>query len=61
MLSTSQIKGLSQNLNWPLQDILQNFDVDVIAMVQRHYRDTDDRLKQDNYRAVFINMLHAGG
>ena len=44
-IKNEKFQGHNQDLNWPLQDIAQNYDDDVNIMVWRQYREID-RIKE---------------
>ena len=58
--SSSTIKGQgpSEDLNIPLQDIVQNFDDDVIIMRWRQYHDTRKNMNNFKDCPISLNMLH---
>ena len=66
--SLDAIQERSQDLNWSLQDIVQNFDDNMIIMTLtsslwhwHHYRDTGKNMKNFKYCVISLNVVHTGG
>ena len=55
MYYTEFSQGRSQDLNQPLENIVQNFYDDVIIMTP------GKNMKNFKYCAISLNMLHTGG
>ena len=58
---TSDCQGRSQDLNQPLQNIVQNFDDDVIIMTLTSLFDTGEEHENFKFCAISLNKLHTSG